>query len=88
MEVFLLVVFLVASILLLIMGVTIEGNQAGFILGMCFIVFSVCTTSFACRILNKNEKKLTPIEVYRGNTTLQITYRDSIPVDSVVVWKK
>ena len=27
------------------------------------------------------------IEVYRGNTTLEITYRDSIPVDSIVVFK-
>lgn len=28
-----------------------------------------------------------PIEVYQGKTTLQITYEDSIPVDSVVVYK-
>lgn len=28
------------------------------------------------------------IDVYRGKTTLEITYRDSIPVDSVVVFKK
>lgn len=27
------------------------------------------------------------IEVYRGNTTLQITYQDSVPIDSVVVYK-
>ena len=27
------------------------------------------------------------IEVYRGNTTLEITCRDSIPVDSIVVLK-
>ena len=27
------------------------------------------------------------IEVYRGNTTLEITYKDGIPVDSVVVYK-
>ena len=27
------------------------------------------------------------IEVYRGNTTLEITYRDSIAVDSIVVLK-
>ena len=27
------------------------------------------------------------IDVYRGNTTLEITYRDSIPVDTVVVFK-
>ena len=28
-----------------------------------------------------------PIDVYRNNTTLKITYKDSIPIDSVVVWK-
>ena len=27
------------------------------------------------------------LDVYQGKTTLQITYRDSIPVDSVVVYK-
>lgn len=27
------------------------------------------------------------LNVYQGKTTLQITYRDSIPVDSVVVFK-
>lgn len=27
------------------------------------------------------------IEVYRGNATLQITYQDSITIDSVVVYK-
>lgn len=27
------------------------------------------------------------IDVYQGNTTLEITYKDSMPIDSVVVWK-
>lgn len=27
------------------------------------------------------------MDVYRNKTTLEITYKDSIPVDSVVVWK-
>ena len=27
------------------------------------------------------------IDVYRGKTTLEITYRDSIPIDTIVVWK-
>lgn len=27
------------------------------------------------------------IDVYRGNTTLEITYKDSIPVDTIVVFK-
>lgn len=28
------------------------------------------------------------IDVYRGNTTLEITYTDSTPTDTIVVWKK
>ena len=31
--------------------------------------------------------KPTAMDVYQGKTTLQITYKDSIPVDSVVVFK-
>lgn len=31
---------------------------------------------------------ITPIDVYRGKTTLEITYKDSIAIDSVVVWKE
>lgn len=27
------------------------------------------------------------IEVYRGNTTLEVTYKDGMPIDSVVVYK-
>ena len=29
----------------------------------------------------------TAIDVYRGKTTLEITYKDSIAIDSVVVFK-
>lgn len=32
-------------------------------------------------------KKPKPIDVYRGKTTLEITYKDGIPIDSTVVWK-
>jgi hypothetical protein len=30
---------------------------------------------------------ITPMDVYQNKTTLQITYKDSVIVDSVVVWK-
>ena len=33
-----------------------------------------------------NEPKA--IDVYRGKTTLEITYKDKIPIDSTVVWKR
>lgn len=28
------------------------------------------------------------IDVYRGNTTLEVTYRDSIPIDTTVIFKQ
>lgn len=28
------------------------------------------------------------LDVYQGKTTLEITYKDNIPVDSIVVWKE
>ena len=41
-------------------------------------------------LLSSYENRDTPsaIDVYQGKTTIEITYRDSIPVDSVVVFKK
>lgn len=47
---------------------------AGTILGAFIVMF-----------YNFGEVK--PIDVYRGKTTLEITYKDSVPIDSVVVFK-
>lgn len=33
------------------------------------------------------EEAPTALDVYRGKTTLEITYRDSVAIDSVVVYK-
>ena len=38
-----------------------------------------------CLIINLRKPRA--IDVYKGNTTLEITYKESIPIDSVVVWK-
>jgi hypothetical protein len=41
-----------------------------------------------CIINEQISPSITPIDVYRGNTTLEITYRDTTALDSVVVWKE
>ena len=38
-------------------------------------------------ILSWNNDAPTSMDVYQGKTTLEITYRDGVPVDSVVVFK-
>ena len=50
---------------------------------LIYIITIAILTTFS--IVDKNE--IEPIEVYRGNTTLQITYKDNVPIDSVVVYK-
>ena len=46
------------------------------------VLFTICV----CGIIKINTPQA--IDVYRGRTTLEITYRDSIPIDSVIVFKK
>lgn len=53
-----------------------------FFLGMILGgVFSMILITFT------NSKYPTALDVYKGKTTLEITYKDSIAIDSVVVFK-
>lgn len=47
---------------------------------ICMILISICGIVFYT-------SKPTAMDVYQGKTTLEITYKDGVPVDSVVVWK-
>ena len=58
----------------------ISVNIMNFILH-CFAIIMV----FGAFAMYSNSPNA--IDVYRGKTTLEITYKDSIPVDSVVVFK-
>lgn len=40
-----------------------------------------------CLIIAYDINKPTALDVYRGKTTLEITYRDSVAIDSTVVYK-
>lgn len=54
-------------------------------LGAFIFAFSIVGISLISKYYNLN---ITPMDVYRGKTTLAITYKDSIAIDSVVVWKE
>ena len=38
-------------------------------------------------IMYQESNKPTAMDVYQGKTTLEITYKDGVPIDSVVVFK-
>ena len=58
-----------------------ERFLSGLLLMISSFMFTICLDSY----LNRNTPNA--INVYQDKTTLEITYRDSIPVDSVVVFK-
>lgn len=57
--------------------------------GLCAILVGVVLGLAAVIIQECGDKDTVPtaLDVYRGKTTLEITYRDSVAVDSVVVYK-
>lgn len=78
---------LLAFIILNIFGIAVfllalctEDND-GTVLAIscaCFII------GFICYVSNDTP---TAMDVYKGKTTIEVTYRDSVAVDSVVVFK-
>ena len=54
--------------------ISFYAYACGFIGGITFVLFW-------------NNDTPTSMDVYQGKTTLEITYRDGVPVDSIVVFK-
>lgn len=54
-------------------------------LGGIFVIFTIL--GIYC-IGEHFYPSIRPMDVYRGRTTLEITYKDSVAIDSVVVWKE
>lgn len=82
------VLFVVLALLCMVFGFGYkvdEEKSFSWILGSLFVLFAL--VAFACGNELWGEKPIKPIDVYRGKTTLEITYRDSVAIDSVVVWK-
>ena len=84
-------IIIILGIALLLFGMElIDDNQNNGILGFLCIIISVCLFLYAIKYVpnNNNNNKPKAIDVYRGKTELEITYRDTIAIDSTVVWKK
>lgn len=55
--------------------------------GEIFVMFILGALMQATISTSLGSRDPEPIDVYRGKTTLKITYVDSIPQDTLVVWK-
>lgn len=59
-----------------------ERGWIGFIAGL---VVGVIAMGITLTIIESRQPK--PIDVYRGRTVLKITYEDTVPVDTAVVFR-
>ena len=78
------IICVVITVLLFIGGII--DKECGFVIGIAFTI--TCVLSIAIGEVIWGKQQVSPLDVYRGKTTLEITYRDSVAVDSVVVWKE
>ncbi len=74
--------FFIITVAFIMLYVINEDNYGTTFLCTLAITFGVLCISEGLRITTPQA-----IDVYRGKTTLEITYKDSIPVDTVVVFK-
>lgn len=73
-------------ILSFIVNVLFDDTDTKIISCFCAIICGIIFTIVFIDYISKYEP--TALDVYRGKTTLEITYRDSVPVDTIVVYKK
>ena len=77
------VIIAVSSLVTFIESDPLEDKE---FMRVIMITVTVCSI-IAMFLMFAHLSKPKPIDVYRGNTTLEITYKDNVPVDSVVIWK-
>jgi hypothetical protein len=76
------ITLLIIIILLFIANMYVNNENLRSLVGTLLIVFSSLLGTSISEYLT-----IPPIEVYRGNTELEITYKNNIPIDTVVVRK-
>ena len=85
MELFIILVLTIIDLILfLIIALGVENEELATKLLICASVLYPVLVLF---LLTSYTTKPRAIDVYEGKTTLEITYKDKVPIDSTVVWK-
>lgn len=77
------IILLIATLICVILAIECE-DKLGRACSVSFVVILTCISM----VLLYEDITINAIEVYRGNTELEITYKNNIPIDTVVVWKE
>ena len=78
------IIMLLAMLILCIIDIISNKSEPD---GNFVTVYSFVFSFIVFILLLLQVNKPTAMDVYRGQTTLEITYKDKVPIDSTVVWK-
>ena len=82
------IIFILTAMILLLSVMCIIDIIKGNGFDSNFFIYTLFVYSFVgLLLLLSYVYKPKAIDVYRGKTTLEITYKDRVPIDSTVVWK-
>ena len=82
------IIFILTAMILLLSVMCIIDIIKGNGFDSSFFIYTLFVYSFVgLLLLLSYVYKPKAIDVYRGKTTLEITYKDRVPIDSTVVWK-
>ena len=79
------IIILIITILLYVLMLLVADDDAVFV-WIGSLSLTVAVLMFTSILETKNPTP-TALDVYRGRTTLEITYRDSVAIDSTVIYK-
>ena len=89
MDVFFAILLFALAVLLIGLVFTVSQDEESAIsMAISGSIITVFIVVGICILESRYNPSIEPIDVYRGKTTLEITYRDSVAGDSVVVWKE
>ena len=88
MKILIILITLMLLMAILTIGIKelINNNNPLIELILFMLIFSIILV-FITLIVTSLKEEPKAIDVYRGKTTLEITYKDKAPIDTTVVWK-
>lgn len=81
----LIVILAIALITVTAFEINDDIGSRDFCIGTIIVIVITCVVSLVINSTHAGEP--TAMDVYRGKTTLEITYKDNVPIDSTVVFK-
>ena len=84
MELFIILVLAIIDLIFIIIVLGVKNEELA---PKFLICASILYPFLVIFLLISYTSKPKAIDVYEGKTTLEITYKDKVPIDSTVVWK-